>query len=69
MLVDRFTSAIHPSIKRNKHGDYRKVSYQINLLISLGLDLQCILLSAHILKARFSKMTYSALKNGKRCEI
>ena len=30
---------------------------------------QCTLLSVHILKARSSKMTYSALKHGKRCGI
>ena len=30
---------------------------------------QCTLLSAHTLKVMSSKMTYSALKNGKRCGI
>ena len=42
---------------------------QVKSRVTLLTIQQCTLLSARILKARSSKMTYSALKNGKRCGI
>ena len=43
-----------------------RVKSRVRLLAD---DLQCTLLSAHTLKARSSKLTYSALKNGKICGV